>query len=66
MIALPDDYIAQKSLHVSQRFPWDKTKGVYLLNGHHALHCTVRIIAKTTFLLRSIGIQYLPVSNSTD
>ena len=28
-------------LPVAQRFPWDQSKGVYLLNGHHNLHCIV-------------------------
>ena len=41
MIAVPDDFVAEKGLPPSQRFVWDKSKSVYLLNGHHTLHCAV-------------------------
>lgn len=41
MIALPDDLVAENRLPVAQRFPWDDTKGIYLVNGHHNLHCVV-------------------------
>ena len=44
MVALPDDLVAQKGLPVAQRFPWDATKGIYLINGHHNLHCVVSIM----------------------
>lgn len=43
IVALSDSYVASKQLPVAQRFPWDKEKGLYLLNGHHNLHCLVRI-----------------------
>ncbi|QSZ35664.1 hypothetical protein DSL72_006786 [Monilinia vaccinii-corymbosi] len=39
MIAVPDSFVEDKKLHPSQRFVWDKRKSVYLLNGHHTLHC---------------------------
>jgi len=39
MIALPDDFVRDTGLPVSQRFPWDESKGIYLLHGHHNLHC---------------------------
>ncbi|KAI9728969.1 MAG: hypothetical protein M1828_000054 [Chrysothrix sp. TS-e1954] len=38
-IALDDDYVAQMKLPTSQRFPWDHSKGLYFVNGHHQLHC---------------------------
>ena len=41
MIALPDDFIRDRGLPVSQRFPWDESKGIYLLHGYHNLHCVV-------------------------
>lgn len=44
MIALPDDYVKEKGLPVSQRFPWDDSKGIYLLQGHHNLHCAVSFL----------------------
>ena len=42
MIAVPDHFVDEKDLPDSQRFVWDKSKSVYLLNGHHTLHCVVR------------------------
>ena len=41
IVALPDDYVAQEGLPVSQRLPWDTSKGIYLINAHHNLHCVV-------------------------
>lgn len=40
-VALSDHYVAQKGLPRAQRFPWDDSKGLYYLNGFHALHCLV-------------------------
>ena len=42
MVALPADFAAANGLPLAQRFPWDPSKGIYLLNGHHNLHCIVR------------------------
>ena len=41
VIALSDDYVASKSLLPAQRFPWDATKGIYIIHGYHNLHCLV-------------------------
>ena len=41
-VALSDSYAAAMGLPVSQRFPWDQEKGLYLLNGFHSMHCLVR------------------------
>lgn len=41
VIALPDSYVEEKGLHKAQRFPWDESKGVYLINAYHNLHCLV-------------------------
>ena len=41
MVALPDEYADSQGLLNAQRFPWDNSKGVYFLNGFHALHCLV-------------------------
>lgn len=49
-IALSDDYARSKGLPRAQRFPWDKTKGVYLINAYHNIHCVKTIrIALTEF-----------------
>ena len=42
VIALTDTYVEEMSLHRAQRFPWDDTKGIYLINAYHNLHCLVR------------------------
>jgi len=39
MIAVPDEFVSEKNLIPSQRLVWDESKSVYLLNGHHTLHC---------------------------
>ena len=40
-VALDDDYARAMGLPRAQRFPWDPTKGVYLLTAYHNLHCVV-------------------------
>ena len=42
VIALSDDYAMSTGLVPAQRFPWDHTKGIYILHGYHNLHCLVR------------------------
>lgn len=39
VVALSDDWVAQHGLRSAQRFPWDTTKGIYILHGFHNLHC---------------------------
>lgn len=41
-IALSDDFAAQNGLPRSQRFPWDKSKGTYIIGAFHQMHCLVR------------------------
>lgn len=43
IIALPDEYAAEKGLPRSQRFPWDKSKGIYVIGAFHQMHCLVRL-----------------------
>ena len=50
-IALDDDYVAQMGLPVSQRFPWDNSKGLYFMNAQHQIHCLVRSYRQTDDLL---------------
>ena len=40
-IALDNSWAASKGLPTSQRWPWDKSKGVYILTSSHELHCVV-------------------------
>ena len=41
MVALNDAWSQSKGLPPAQRFPWDHSKGLYLLNGFHNMHCLV-------------------------
>ena len=41
VVALSDDWVVEKHLPKALRFPWDETKGVYLLQSFHNLHCLV-------------------------
>ena len=41
IVALPHEWVKAKMLPQSQHWPWDKDKGIYLLNGFHNLHCLV-------------------------
>ncbi|KAJ0418861.1 hypothetical protein BJY00DRAFT_287158 [Aspergillus carlsbadensis] len=39
VVALPDSFAASHNLRTAQRFPWDTSKGIYILHGFHNLHC---------------------------
>ncbi|KAL4954954.1 hypothetical protein BDW69DRAFT_183019 [Aspergillus filifer] len=39
VIALSDSYAKSHNLRTAQRFPWDTSKGIYILHGYHNLHC---------------------------
>ncbi|KAI1801823.1 hypothetical protein F4811DRAFT_532470 [Daldinia bambusicola] len=39
VVALSDAWAARHGLRAAQRFPWDPTKGIYILHGFHNLHC---------------------------
>ncbi|KAK7752076.1 hypothetical protein SLS62_006042 [Diatrype stigma] len=39
VVALSDEWAAGHDLRTAQRFPWDQTKGIYILHGYHNLHC---------------------------
>jgi hypothetical protein len=41
VVALSDEFVSAKGLPTAMRYPWDTTKGVYLLQGFHNLHCLV-------------------------
>lgn len=43
LVALTDEYAKSKGLLPAQRWPWDHSKGIYILNGFHNLHCLVGI-----------------------
>lgn len=41
IIAIDKQQANVLGLPESQSFPWDVTKGIYILNAHHVLHCIV-------------------------
>lgn len=43
-LALDEDYAIAQGLPHSQRWPWDLSKGVYIMTSSHELHCVVSII----------------------
>lgn len=40
-VALDEDYTIEMGLPHSQRWPWDHSKGAYILTSAHELHCVV-------------------------
>ncbi|KAF6224524.1 hypothetical protein HO133_011101 [Letharia lupina] len=42
-IALSDEFAAQNGLPRSQRFPWDQSKGIYIIGAFHQMHCLIKI-----------------------
>ena len=42
-IALHNSWAAAKDLPPTQPWPWDDTKGIYILTSSHELHCVVSI-----------------------
>jgi len=43
IVAIPMDWAKEKGLPETCPYPWDESKGIYLLNGYHNLHCVKRI-----------------------
>ena len=55
-VALDKVYAQQVGLPASQDFPWDSSKSIYLLNGHHSLHCMRKVRRWVTIAYHN-GIQ---------
>ncbi|CDM37565.1 hypothetical protein DTO013E5_7647 [Penicillium roqueforti] len=51
VVALPDSFATSHNLRTAQRFPWDTSKGIYILHGFHNLHC-LKIIYISLFEFR--------------
>lgn len=41
MVVVDHDYSKDMALYKTQPFPWDNSKGIYMLEGYHSLHCLV-------------------------
>ena len=50
-VSLDNQWAMEHGLPQAQPFPWDKSRGLYSLNGHHSLHCMVRCAANCAFRL---------------
>ena len=44
VIALSATDAQSRGLLPAQRWPWDKSKSIYIINGYHQLHCVVSLI----------------------
>ena len=67
VVALSDGYVEEMRLPKAQRFPWDDSKGIYLLNAYHNMHCLVcrRIHLRYYFLrLRRVPTNQLTSTES--
>lgn len=42
-VSLDKEWARRHGLPPSQRFPWDHSRELFLLNGHHSLHCLRKI-----------------------
>ena len=42
IVAVPLDWAEEHNLAETQVFPWDQTKGIYVVNAFHSVHCLVR------------------------
>ena len=51
MVAIDNDVSRNMDLYSTEPFPWDSSKGVYMLEGYHSLHCLVRLYLHICFLL---------------
>ena len=41
MVAVDNDFGRKMDLYATEQFPWDQSKGIYMLEGYHSLHCLV-------------------------
>ncbi|KAL8808483.1 MAG: hypothetical protein Q9182_000034 [Xanthomendoza sp. 2 TL-2023] len=43
LVSLDKAWTLQHGLPAAQDFPWDRSRSLYLLNGHHSLHCLRKV-----------------------
>ena len=41
MVAVDNEFGRKMDLYATEQFPWDQSKGIYMLEGYHSLHCLV-------------------------
>lgn len=49
-ITLRHDFAKANGIKASQDWPWDTSKGMYILQGFHSMHCLVSIGCEATAL----------------
>jgi hypothetical protein len=54
-LALDPPYAKAMGLPPAQPFPWDASKGLYLFNGYHSMHC---LVSKQTISNMSLPSPY--------
>ena len=54
VVSLDDDFTTENGLPKAQRWPWSKSKGVYLLQAYHNIHCLVSNLPCFTHILTRI------------
>ncbi len=59
-VALDDEWATSRGLIRAHRFPWDKTKGLYYIQGIHDVHCLVYEI-RIPLLLPAANLHYLEI-----
>lgn len=50
VVAISENDARSMDLPETQKWPWDHSKGIYILNGFHDLHCIVRPTLPMTLL----------------
>lgn len=59
-IAIDSGFAKTKGVPSAMHWPWDESKGIYLLHSFHSLHCVVRILSGwNTWLLHYHGCSYI-------
>ena len=58
IVALSDSFAEEHDLMPAQRFPWDASKGIYLINVWHQLHCLVSLPSTPAPSLADARVKY--------
>ena len=43
LMAVDDVYVKKYNLPQAQKWPWDTSKSIYMLQGWHSMHCVVSL-----------------------
>ncbi|KAG6006826.1 hypothetical protein E4U21_006633 [Claviceps maximensis] len=63
-VALDHQYAKKNKILSSQNWPWDHSKGIYVLHGYHSLHC-VYVLRDALRQFRDNGQQTWPFDHVT-